>query len=77
MDIKILADQKEYTFTLRTNAKECRLDLTGYSDCQTNWSAFSEQCKKPEQRKRIEVPASVEEAAKAKLQSLVFVSSEI
>lgn len=77
MDISITVDQKEYTFTVRTNAKECRLDLTAYSDSKMNWSAFSEQCKQPEKRQHIDIPVSVTEEAKAKLQSLVFVSNDI
>ncbi len=77
MDIKVQSDDKEFIFTLRQNAKECRLDLTGYNDPQTNWSSFSEQCKQPEKRKVIEIPDQVASEAKAKLMAIVTVSNKI
>lgn len=75
--IEIKNEGKEYSFTLRSNAKEVKLDLTAYSEGDFHWSALSEQCKPHEKRTSIDIPECVSLAAKAKLIEIVSVSNKV
>jgi len=75
MNIEIIDEKAKYTFTLRSNAIEARLDLTYFTDENLTWSALEEQCKHVMKRVIIDIPNRVSEQAKLELYNVLKIAN--